>query len=142
MHEQSVHPQVEEHPERHEPLDIDTRALSRFGIVAAIAGILIPFALLLVLRFYERTATRPHDDRVDSQVRPSAPTPPEPRLQGVPGLHDPVPRADMEKLRREHEQRLTTYGPTNDPNFVRIPIDRAMQILADRQMKPTTQPSR
>jgi hypothetical protein len=141
MHEQTAHPPLQEHPERHEPTDIDTGGLKRFGIIAAIAGIVIPIALFVILRFYERTAIHPDVERVQPELRRSAPVPPEPRIQGVPGLHDAVPRADMEALRREHEQRLSTYGPTDNPNFVRIPIDRAMQILADRQMKPTTQRS-
>jgi len=96
-------------------------------------------ALLLLFKYYERTATRPDRELVNSLVRPTAPTAPEPRIQGVPTFHANVPRADMEQLRSEAQQRLHTYGKGDEPGFVRIPIDRAMQILADRAMKPTTQ---
>jgi hypothetical protein len=48
----------------------------------------------------------------------------------------------MEQLRRESQQRLNSYGKSDEPGFVRIPIDRAMQILVEKGIKPTTQKTR
>jgi hypothetical protein len=95
----------------------------------------------LLFKHYARTVVAPDRDLVDSQVRNAAPTAPEPRIQGVPTFHGAVPRADMQQLRRESQRRLSSYGKSEEQGFVRIPIDRAMQILAERQMKPTTQKS-
>ena len=124
---------------RHEPTDIETRPLRIAAVIFALLLVLIPMALLLLFKQYEKTATRPDRELVNSLVRPSAPTAPEPRIQGVPTFHANVPRADMEQLRSEAQQRLHSYAKSDEPGFVRIPIDRAMQILADRAMKPTTQ---
>ena len=122
---------------RHEPTDIETRPLRIATIIGGIAMLAICAGLYGLFKYYERTATEP--DRRISHVAEPGPTAPEPRIQGVPEFHGNVPRADMEQLRHESQQHLASYGKADEPGFVRIPIDRAMQILTDRQMKPTTQ---
>jgi hypothetical protein len=141
MHDQTLHsappPDV-----RHEPTDIDTRPLRIAAIIFVISMIAILLALLGLFRHYSNTAVAPDRNLVNQQVRDARPTAPEPRIQGVPTFHGNVPRLDMEQLRRESQQRLNSYGKSDEPGFVRIPIDRAMQILADQKMKPTTQKTR
>src|SRR4051812_38504935 len=122
---------------RHEPTDIETRPLRIAATIFLVVMIAIPLALLLLFKHYQATATAPDKSLIDPEVRKSAPTAPEPRIQGVPTFHDNVPRADMQQLRSESQQRLHSYGKSDEPGFVRIPIDRAMQILADRKSKPT-----
>ncbi|HEV8379382.1 MAG TPA: hypothetical protein VGP99_11075 [Tepidisphaeraceae bacterium] len=141
MHDEVFHPPADEIPARHEPTDINTRPLKIVAIVFLLSSIAIGGALLLLFKHYARTVVAPDRDLVDSQVRNAAPTAPEPRIQGVPTFHGAVPRADMQQLRRESQRRLSSYGKSEEQGFVRIPIDRAMQILAERQMKPTTQKS-
>ena len=52
--------------------------------------------------------------------------PPEPRLQ----VH---PKVDLERYRESETQILTTYGWVDKQNcVVRIPIDRAMDLLLER----------
>jgi hypothetical protein len=139
MHDDALHPPPDPSA-RHEPTDIDTRPLKIVAWIFAISAVVIPLALLLLFKHYEKTATHPDRQLVNSQVREDAtPSAPEPRIQGVPAFHGNVPRADMDKLRRESDQRLHSYAKSEDPGFVRIPIDRAMQILAEQKMKPTTQ---
>jgi hypothetical protein len=140
MHDDALHPPAETSA-RHEPTDINTRPLKIVAIIFILSAVAIPLALRLLFRHYQKSATHPDRELVNSQVRQAAPTAPEPRIQGVPTFHGPVPRADMEQLRREGEQRLNSYGKAQEQGFVRIPIDRAMQILAEQQMKPTTQKS-
>ncbi|HEV8291032.1 MAG TPA: hypothetical protein VGP94_03890, partial [Tepidisphaeraceae bacterium] len=122
--------------------DINTRPLRIVAIIFLFSAIAISLALLLLFKYYARTAVAPDRELVDSQVRKSAPTAPEPRIQGVPTFHGNVPRADMEQLRRESQQRLNSYGKAEDQGFVRIPIDRAMQILSEKGMSPTTRKAR
>ena len=138
MHDDALHPPTNANPDRHEPTDIDIRPVKIFAAIFAICAVIIHLGLLWLFKHDGRAAT--HPDVVNSHVK-SVPTAPEPRIQGVPTFHGPVPRLDMDNLRRESQQRLNSYGKSEDAGFVRIPIDRAMQILADRQMKPTTQKS-
>jgi hypothetical protein len=142
MHEETIHPPAGDGSARHEPSDIDTRPLRIAGIIFLLCGIAIPLGLLWLFNIYKRTAVYPDQDVVHSEVRTAGPSAPEPRVQGIPTFHRQVPREDMEQLRRESEQRLNSYGKGEEAGFVRIPIDRAMQIMAERQMKATTQKSR
>jgi hypothetical protein len=46
------------------------------------------------------------------------------------------PQADLQKLRREEEMILSTYGWIDrERGIARIPVDRAMQIFLERQNK-------
>ena len=141
MHDQTLHsappPDV-----RHEPTDFDTRPLRIAAIIFVSSMIAILLALLGLFRHYAGTAVAPNRNLVNDEVRDARPTAPEPRIQGVPAFHANVPRADMEQLRRESQQRLNSYGKSEEAGFVRIPIDRAMQILAKKGIKPTTQKTR
>jgi len=138
MHDETVH-SAPPPDARHEPLDINTRPLKIAAIIFVIAMIVILVALRLLFERYKNTATHPNRDLVNSKVRDATPTAPEPRIQGVPAFHGNVPRVDMQELRRDADQRLHSYGKSDEPGFVRIPIDRAMQILAEKGIKPTTQ---
>jgi hypothetical protein len=52
--------------------------------------------------------------------------PPEPRLQRA-------PQADLAQVRRQERERLTTYAWVDrQAGVVRIPIDRAMELYAQR----------
>ena len=137
MHDEALHPPATEIPARHEPTDINTRPLRIVAIVFLLSAMAIPGALLLLFKHYERTAVAPDLER--SEVRAAGPTAPEPRIQGVPTFHGNVPRADMEQLRREADERLHSYGKSEEQGFVRIPIDRAMRILSENGLKPATQ---
>jgi hypothetical protein len=124
---------------RHEPTDIQTRPLRIAAIIGGIGIIAICVVLFFLFKYFQRTATQPDRELVESQIRSAVPAAPEPRIQGVPAFHGNGPRADMDQFRRESQQRLNSYGKSQEQGYVRIPIDRAMQILAERQMKPTTQ---
>ncbi len=137
MHDQDVHPAPPQSA-RHEPTDINIRPLKITALVFVISMIVILSSLLWLFKYYARTAVAPDRDLVNSQVRPAGPTAPEPRIQGVPTFHANVPRADMEQLRHESQQRLNSYGKSDESGFVRIPIDRAVQFLAEHKMSPTT----
>ena len=51
------------------------------------------------------------------------------------------PRAVLDELRRREESRLTSYAWVDrEQGVVRIPIDRAMEVLAERGF-PAPQPT-
>jgi hypothetical protein len=57
--------------------------------------------------------------------RPADPLPPEPRLQVS-------PQADMDAMRAREHELLHSYGWVDrEKGVARIPIDRAMEIMAE-----------
>jgi hypothetical protein len=63
------------------------------------------------------------------------PIPPGPRLQAVP------PR-DMDQMRSGDRKELTTYGWVDQANGVaHIPVDRAIEILAEKGLPATPPPT-
>lgn len=66
-------------------------------------------------------------DRPSSPLAATLPAePPEPRLQVVPA-------ADLETVRAQEEAALNSYAWIDAPSgLVRIPIDRAMELVAER----------
>jgi hypothetical protein len=95
--------------------------LFALGLVLMI--VLVLLVLNWTMRRFEAVAERA--DPVASPVAGDQ-TPPEPRLQADPA-------ADLARLRREEDQQLSSYGWANrKEGKVRLPIDRAIDILAER----------
>ncbi len=114
----------------HEPVDADSRGIFRamaiYGSVA-VGSIALMATLLHTLHHADsaREAGLTPTQRVQT-------TPPEPNLQA-----DPV--GDIARL-RTHEYQLLHSLARLDPNTARIPIDRAMALLAGQQLdRPDTQ---
>ena len=106
----------------HERSDVNIRAIVGFAVALLVAAIVIHVALYWLLEFYreeekpEPVVTAP---RAEEQV-------PRPRLQIS-------PRTDLAEMRAAEERELTTYGWVDkEKQTVRIPIDRAMELLAQR----------
>jgi len=105
---------------RHESRDTNLPSLALFGgaIVATVAIVMLfcwwLFALYTRVQPLGPTAT---------PFATSRPLPPEPRLQ-------PKPGNDLQDYLEDQYTELNTYGWVDRSNgIVRIPIDRAMQLL-------------
>lgn len=139
-HVHMVHPP--EHPEQHEHKDISIGLVIKIGVVVVIFAIIVHVGLYMLFQFYRRDEAR--SDRIFDRTaltdeRPQRIDIP---IQGIPGYHTNTPVEDMRALRQEYDQALSTYGPTNEPGYVRIPIDRAMQLAIERNLfQATTQPT-
>ena len=110
----------------HEETDADARAITRFGIALVLVLVLSQLALWWLFNRFTRRESK-LSPPVSALVRAQAPTePPEPRLQAN-------PQADMRTMREREETVLNHYGWV-DPNrgVVRIPIDRALDMVAER----------
>jgi hypothetical protein len=111
--------------DRHEKRDINVGKVAFLGVVLlgfiAIIGYFVPWFV------FDFMAIRTEDQGPPPSPLLSADqTPPPPRLQ----VHAP---ADMARMRAAEEQRLSTYSWADRPNgVVRIPIQRAMSLLAER----------
>jgi hypothetical protein len=113
----------------HESRDIDPRRVVRIGV--AIVGFLL-FSMLLSWQLTRalverRIAASPTPSPIAERLGPRQP--PGPQLQTD-------PRADLEALRARDERILGTYGWVDrDAGIARVPIERAMTLLAEREVR-------
>jgi hypothetical protein len=102
------------------------------GVLEAAIGFVVVFALILVgvWVFYRsfRLADMQRDVR-RTFVESKPPVPPEPRLQVN-------PQADLQEYLQNQREALTSYGWISRPEGrVRIPIDRAMELVVERSKR-------
>lgn len=111
--------------------DVSIRGVLLFAFWLAVGAIVVQAAmwgLLRVLAREERLRDRPLPPLVAVSL---ARTPPEPRLE-------PRPLAPRARLDAEENTILTTYGWVDrNRGVVRVPIDRAMEILVARGLPPS-----
>jgi hypothetical protein len=106
----------------HERSDVRVRAILSFGAGLLITAIVIHFGLYWLLEHYNRRVSRAP---TISEKRAEEPIPP-PRLQVS-------PRTELARMRAREDQELQTYDWVDrEKKIVRIPIDRAMELLAQR----------
>jgi hypothetical protein len=111
--------------------DVSIRGVLYFGFWLAVGLIASGVAMFLLFRALEKK-DRAADRKLSPMIAASlARTPPEPRLE-------PYPLAPRSKLRAEEEEILTTYGWVDkNRGVVRLPIDRAMELLVQRGLPPS-----
>ena len=125
-------------PEATADRDLDVRAIVLFGVGLAVTLVVVA-ALMYLLSVFLREAIGERDPEPPAlpEVRETR-LPPQPRLQAS-------PRVDLERLRAEQERLLSTYawidrGGDRETGRARIPIERAMDILAERGL-PSRRPA-
>lgn len=105
----------------HEAETANVGGIVVFGVVLLVAIGVTLITLVGLYRWFAIPDGAP-SARFDDVER----VPPEPRLQ-------PVPSADLQHVHRQAYQQLHTYGWADSTRTAaRIPIERAMAILADR----------
>jgi len=113
----------------HEATDIKPRGIVIFLIALSIITVLVLLAmraLFVALEDRAEEGDRAASGRAYDAAAGGAPTPPPPLLQASP----PVALAEM---RAAEDAILSTYAWVNaDLGIARIPIDRAIEILAER----------
>ena len=111
--------------------DVNIRGVLLFGFWLAAAAVVVQvgvWALYRVLARQESARERPLPPLVVSNLQR---TPPEPRLE-------PLPLAPRAKLTEEENGILTTYGWVDKGRgLVRLPIDRAMELLVQQGLPPS-----
>jgi hypothetical protein len=105
----------------HETTDVRVWEVAKFGIALAllcIAALGLLFGLFRYFQIRDNTAAV-------KQIDPAR-TFPQPQLQKTPAL-------DLKAIRDAEDQTLATYGWVDrEKGVVRIPIDRAIDLLAQR----------
>jgi len=112
---------IDPHAHVHERSDVDIRTLLISIGLLALVVLATCLAMWGLFRVYEASAVA--DDKPPSPVADPNPLPPEPRLQS----HPPK---DMQQMRHETDSALKASGTVD--GHTRIPIDRAIDIMADR----------
>jgi len=124
-------PDLEQPENRYEHVDVDAWAIGKFAIALVL---LCGVALLLLAGVFKFLLSRetagpqpPTGINVDARRLP-----PQPRLQYAPVL-------DLEEFRAAEEKILNSYGWVDRQNgVVRMPIGRAMDLLAQRGLPART----
>jgi hypothetical protein len=115
----------------HETTDVHVWEVGKFGIAL---GLLCVASLGLLFGLFRYFQARDNTAMV-KQIDPVR-TFPQPQLQTTPKL-------DLKAIRDAEDQTLATYGWVDrDKGVVRIPIERAMELLAQRGLPArATQPA-
>jgi len=96
-----------------------------FALGLTVAGVVIAFAVWLLFQYFSARAAETTFTEYPLATQESR-LPPEPRLQTD-------PRQDMNDLRARQDQLLQSYGWVDkNAGVVRIPIERAMQLVVER----------
>ncbi len=110
----------------YEKKDVNAKAVTWVGIAVGLVTIVVIVALVPFLRLLE--VWRAEEDPAPTALSRFEPgrRPPEPRLQEE-------PFGDLAALRAEEDAVLGSYGwVSREAGVVRIPIDEAMRIVAER----------
>lgn len=120
-------PSAERNPDvRFEKTDVDAGSLLKAGFVILVVTIATVFFLYwLYFVFVRQEAARQPPPPV-LKAQAGLLTPPPPRLQ-------PSPPIDLASFRAQEDSILNSYGWVDqEKKVVRVPIDEAMRILAER----------
>src|SRR4051812_4926744 len=112
--------------DRGDDSELDFKAIVRFAV-----GLVAVTLVALGVMWWMSAAFKKQEEAKDPAPSPLAEArldaiPPGPRLQ-------PSPPRDMDELRAQDREALTTYGWVDPANgVVRIPVERAIEILAEK----------
>lgn len=110
----------------HETSDLSIAAVGGFAAALLVALAIIVVAVSWLEVGFSGLPVRLGPPAAGLEDQPSAPLPPEPRLQAVPGQ-------ELQDLRAREEAQLERYQWIDRAaGRVRIPIERAMDLLAER----------
>jgi hypothetical protein len=123
-----------EHPRGgHEERDINAIAVTRFGIGLTLTIIASAFLLWGLFNYFLKEDGGPYPSAAPLATTQPAKVPPAPRLQTT-------PRMDLREIRAAEDKALNSYSWADQANGkVRIPIDRAMDLLVQRGLPARTQ---
>jgi hypothetical protein len=112
------------HSQGYEKTDASPRSLVHFALT--MAAILVATCLALIWLFKHFQKTQNPGSVVAAPFAAERPLPSPPRIQANPG-------ADMQSYSESQQNLLNTYGWIDRQNgVVRMPIDRAMELLLER----------
>jgi hypothetical protein len=119
----------------HETRDVDVRGIFWFGVGLVVVSLVVVVLMDLLFEYFAAREDRAQAAPASLIRSTGEAAPPEPRLQGQPVV-------DLEAMRSEEDALLESYGWIDrDGGVVRIPIDRAMDLLLERGLPARTEPA-
>jgi hypothetical protein len=126
VHRPHAHASLEAPETHHEESDVNIAAILAFAGSLVTLGIVISLVVLGLYRLLDASEARQEQPVFPLAAQQESRLPPEPRLQTN-------PREDLEAMRRQEQETLTTYGWVDrNAGTVRIPIDQAMKLTIER----------
>jgi hypothetical protein len=130
-------------PVDHEHSDINVRGVFAFVVVLLVVAVVVHVAMWLLFEWFEarEAATDPAPQPLAAEA---CQIPPEPRLQSLqwPKYGWSTPTQDLRVFRRTEDQVLHGYDWIDQgKGLVRIPIDRAMELIAAREARAAEAPA-
>jgi hypothetical protein len=123
-----VNPANLANPSHHEESDVNVAGVVVFVVVLVVVGVLISGAVWVLYRQFEQASSGPATVEFPLAMDAMRRLPPQPRLQTD-------PRDDMANLRRSEDEVLESYAWVDrNTGVVRIPIEQAMKLIAERGM--------
>ncbi len=118
----------------HEHSDVSLRGVVIFIVVLAVVCAVSFVLMWMLYGYFERRAVA-NDPRPPALNMRARDVPPEPRLQINPA-------ADLRSFRAAEEKKLHSYAWVDkEGRIVRIPIERAMELTAERGRLPVIPPA-
>ncbi len=119
-------------PPKHEQTDVQMKPIVWLTVILAVASVIAFVGMIGMFDFLEERQAAV--DILPSPLAEPNPLPPLPRLQPAPGI-------DLEQYRMRSSQMLESYQWIDrDGQVVRIPIERAMQLLLERGLPEVQAP--
>jgi hypothetical protein len=130
-HEHEVNPGVS-----HERRDVNVFQISAFGIGLLLSCIVVVFAMWALFDFlFSREEAKNSSNPAALMMTQQNALPPEPRLQAQ-------PKIELKDLKADEDAILNSYGWINpDKGIVRIPIDEAINIVAQKGLPSKPSPA-
>jgi hypothetical protein len=124
------------HPEvRYERTDVQFGPILLVLVAAAGLAVIILLGLWWFFAGYQDYQARVKQSPYPLAPAPSTALPPEPRLEQL-DRNAGVQRENVYVREATKEEQLRGYGPTSEEGFIHIPIDRAMDWLAEKKQLP------
>lgn len=110
----------------HEPGDVDARALTKFGLGMSGLVVVFLFGLWGLFQYFAKREAELGPAPSQGAGVAAQKLPPEPRLQ-------PNPVRDLRQMRADEDRLMSQYAWIDpDKGVVRIPVERAMELIAQR----------
>ncbi len=122
------------HPHRgqHQAESLGVGLVVALLVALAVTGLVVSIFLYWLFGVFDRQEKAQQVPL--TSIQQPGPQTPEPRLQGIPTYHATSPAEDRVQMQARNSHILTTYGPSPEDGYARIPIDRAMDLVVEKNL--------
>jgi hypothetical protein len=110
---------------RHEPGDVNTIFLTKFGIAMSFLVVVFLFGLWGLFEYFIKRPIEEGPPPSEGVNVTAQKLPPQPRLQ-------PSPSLDYRQMVAAEQQIANQYAPAGESGYVRIPVSRALELMAQK----------